>query len=198
MRSFDVSVDVHLTLRWRHNERDSISNHQPYDCLLNRLFRRRWKKTLKLRVTGLCAGNLPGTGKFPAQMASNAEKVSIWWRHHEKKTIEQTVEMEVIWGAIALMVTPLWCGPRRLSAMINLINRNGFANMGEKKGSYLTRKISSTCNIQISRIKRKINYFFYVAPDKLGTTRFWYMEKCTVALLPLPWSRKNFICTHII
>ena len=24
-----------------------------------------------------------GTGKFPAQMASNAENVSIWWRHHE-------------------------------------------------------------------------------------------------------------------
>ena len=23
-----------------------------------------------------------GTGEFPAQMASNAEKVSIWWRHH--------------------------------------------------------------------------------------------------------------------
>ena len=22
------------------------------------------------------------TGKFPAQMASNAENVSIWWRHH--------------------------------------------------------------------------------------------------------------------
>ena len=23
------------------------------------------------------------TGEFPAQMASNAENVSIWWRHHE-------------------------------------------------------------------------------------------------------------------
>ena len=38
------------------------------------------KKTLKLRVTGLCVGNSPG--EFPAQMASNAENVSIWWRHH--------------------------------------------------------------------------------------------------------------------
>ena len=26
------------SLRWRHNERDSVSNHQPHDCLLNRLF----------------------------------------------------------------------------------------------------------------------------------------------------------------
>ena len=73
-----------VTLRWCHNERDSVSNHQPSDCLLNRLFRRRSKKTSKLRVTGLCAGNSPGTGEFPAQMASNAENVSIWWRHHEK------------------------------------------------------------------------------------------------------------------
>ena len=30
----------------------------------------------------LC-GEFTGTGEFPAQMASNAENVSIWWRHHE-------------------------------------------------------------------------------------------------------------------
>ena len=71
-----------LSLQWRHNEHDSVSNHQPHDCLLNRLFRRRSKKTSKLRVTSHCLGNSPGTGEFPAQMASNAENVSIWWRHH--------------------------------------------------------------------------------------------------------------------
>ena len=42
----------------------------------------RSKKTSKLCSTGLCAGNSPETGEFPAQMASNAENVSIWWRHH--------------------------------------------------------------------------------------------------------------------
>ena len=71
------------TLHWRHNGHDSVSNHQPYDCLLNCLFRRRSKIISKLRVTGLCAGNSPETGEFPAQMASNAENVSIWWRHHD-------------------------------------------------------------------------------------------------------------------
>ena len=71
-----------LSLLWRNNGCDSVSNHQPQDCLLNRLFRRRSKKTSKLRVTGLCAGNSPVTGEFPAQMASNAENVSIWWRHY--------------------------------------------------------------------------------------------------------------------
>ena len=69
-------------LRWRHNELDGVSDHQPHDCLLNRLFGCRSKKTSKLRVTGLCVGNSPGTGEFSAQMASNAENVSIWWRHH--------------------------------------------------------------------------------------------------------------------
>ena len=69
-------------LRWRHNGRDSVSNHQPHHCLLNRLFRRRAKKISKLRVTGLCAGNSPETGEFPAQRTSNAENVSILWRLH--------------------------------------------------------------------------------------------------------------------
>ena len=31
------------------------------------------RNTSKLRVNGLCAGNSPGTGEFPAQMSSNAE-----------------------------------------------------------------------------------------------------------------------------
>ena len=58
-------------------------NHQPHDCLLNCLSGRRSKKTSKPRVTGLCAENSPETGEFPAQMSSNAETVSIWWRHHD-------------------------------------------------------------------------------------------------------------------
>ena len=51
--------------RWRHTDRDGVSNHQPHDCLFNRLFRRRSKKTSKLRVTGLCAGNPPGPVNSP-------------------------------------------------------------------------------------------------------------------------------------
>ena len=47
-----------------------------------RLFGCRSKKTSKPRVTGLCAGNSPGTGEFPVQMASTAETVCIRWCHH--------------------------------------------------------------------------------------------------------------------
>ena len=115
LRAFETAS---TTLRWRHNELDGVSDHQPHDCLLNRLFGRRSKKTSKLRVTGLCVGNSPGTGEFPAQiasnalrvtglcvwnspgtgefpaqMASNAENVSIWWRHHEAKIMYNESEL---------------------------------------------------------------------------------------------------------
>ena len=75
---------VFITLHWRHNERDGVANHQHLHCLLNHLFGRRSKKTSKLRFTGLCADNTPVTGEFPAQKTSNAENVSIWWRHHNE------------------------------------------------------------------------------------------------------------------
>ena len=77
---------IHISykpLQWRHNGRECISNHQPHDCFLNRLSRHKSKKPSKLRVTGLCVGKSPEAGEFPAQMASNAESVSIWWRHYD-------------------------------------------------------------------------------------------------------------------
>ena len=91
------------SLQWCHNGHDGVSNHQPHHRLLNRLFRRRSKKTSKLRVTGLCAENSPVTGEFFAQMASNAENVSIWWRHH-------------IAGPIFMEIHPPW-SPHKWLAM---------------------------------------------------------------------------------
>ena len=83
-------ISTHVwSLQWRHNGRDGASNHPPYHRLLNRLFRHRWKITPKPRVTGLCVGNLPVTGELPTQMASNAEDVSIWWRHHVMRPLSQ-------------------------------------------------------------------------------------------------------------
>ena len=66
-----------------------LTNHRRLVCLLNRLFRRRSMKTSNLRVTGLCDENSPVTSEFPAQRASNAVNVSIWWRHHEKTQKEK-------------------------------------------------------------------------------------------------------------
>ena len=50
-----------------------VSNHQPHDCLRNRLFWHRSKKTSRLRVTGFCEGNSRVTGELPTQKVSNAE-----------------------------------------------------------------------------------------------------------------------------
>ena len=54
-----------LSLQWRHNGQDGVSNHQLHNCLLNRLLEHRSKKTSKLRVTGLCAENSSVTGDCP-------------------------------------------------------------------------------------------------------------------------------------
>ena len=60
-----LCAELAITLRWRHNDHDSVSNHQPNGCLLNRLFRHRSKETSKFRVIGLCVGNSPGPVNSP-------------------------------------------------------------------------------------------------------------------------------------
>ena len=90
---------IMLPLQWRHNEHDGVSNHRGLDCLLNRLFRCRSKKTSKLRVTGLCDGNSLVTGEFPAQRASDAESFSIRWRHHDSTNLATLTNMSK-WGGL--------------------------------------------------------------------------------------------------
>ena len=63
-------------LQWHHNGRDSVSNHATVYSDADQIKH-------QSSVTGLCAGNSLGTGELFAQMASNAENVSIWWRHYE-------------------------------------------------------------------------------------------------------------------
>ena len=72
-----------LLLQWSHNGHDGVSNHQPYHCLLTRLFSADQKKYQSSASLALVQGiHRRPAGEFPAQMASNAENVSIWWRHH--------------------------------------------------------------------------------------------------------------------
>ena len=82
-------------LLWRHNGRDSVSNHQPHDCLLNVYSDTDQRKHQSSASLAFCAGNSPGTGEFPAQMASYAENVSIWWRHHAKLNIRIWIRNEI-------------------------------------------------------------------------------------------------------
>ena len=84
-RSFDVFFDLRPNKRlsiqswcwWSETPSSSLWRHR------NDIPRKTsWQKTLKLHITGLCEGNSSVIGEFPVQRASNAENVSIWWRHH--------------------------------------------------------------------------------------------------------------------
>ena len=57
--------------QWRHNERNGVSNHPPYDCLLNRLFKAQIKENVKALPHWPLCGD------------------SIWWRHHVMKQIRR-------------------------------------------------------------------------------------------------------------
>ena len=125
---FDSEVPRQALL-WRHNGRDGVSNHQPHDCLLNRLFRRRSKQTSKLRVTGLCAGNSPGTDEFPAKMASNAENVSIWWRHH--------VLTKVLTHRVVALTSTYWFTPCQFRNWKLIITRITMSSWLTKTKKYM-------------------------------------------------------------
>ena len=92
----NLEKHFHTALRWRHNERNGVSNHQPHDCLLNRLFRRRSKKTSKLRLTGLCEGNSPVTHEFPRQRASNAKNVLCIYIYRQTSNMSSTKSQNLI------------------------------------------------------------------------------------------------------
>ena len=134
-----------------------LSNHQPHHCLHNGLFRRTTKKASKLRVTGIFEGNSPVAGEFPAQWASNAECVSIWWRHHvgqitssdrwwSKTTydIHNSITYQHIW---LLEYVPHSCVPHTRSLHMYIIQNYG--KRINTIGCYITmigsEKFRTTC-----------------------------------------------------
>ena len=72
-------LNVISALQSRHNGRDGVSNHQPHDCLLTSLFRRRSKKTSKLRVTGF-----------------------VWGIHRRPFTFDDVIMALTIWSRVSL------------------------------------------------------------------------------------------------
>ena len=97
MPIFDGAVQLRSLINWNSVLVSSTYTVTSYwarclDCLLNRLFRHRSKKTSKLSVTGPCEGNRLVTGGFSSQRVSNAvtfddiimhkawnDKMDKWW-----------------------------------------------------------------------------------------------------------------------
>ena len=89
----DTALLVLVSLQWCHYERDGASKHRRLDCLLKRLFRRRSKKTSKLRVAGQGPVNVPHKGPVTRKMFPFADvtmlmPIGSWtnenqdpWRH---------------------------------------------------------------------------------------------------------------------
>ena len=71
-----------FTLQGGDHDRDGVLNHRRLDCLLNRLSRRRSKKTSKLCITGLSEENTAVNSGLSAQRTRNAEYVFIQGHHH--------------------------------------------------------------------------------------------------------------------
>ena len=82
---FPPPVRVTGSLQWHHNGRDIVSNHQPhhptvYSTVYSDADQRKHQSSASLAfVREIHRGP---TDEFPTEMASNAENVSIWWRHH--------------------------------------------------------------------------------------------------------------------
>ena len=117
---------------------------QTHDCLLNRLLRCRSKKTSKLHVTGLCAGNSPVTGEIHAQRASNAENVSIWWRHHDQA------------GLILIVTVHLKTRHISLHALqVVFTNTTIKTSIDNKAAGFTTLLTQRMCNINIISYSEK-------------------------------------------
>ena len=56
------------------------------------------KKNIKAPRHWLCPGNSLLTIEFPAEMAGNAENVSIWWRHHDTQIIVRRLRIGCMAG----------------------------------------------------------------------------------------------------
>ena len=53
------------------------------------------------------AENSSGTGEFPAQMASNAENASIWWRHHVLRAMIHPVAASAVYRLIKCVLSDI-------------------------------------------------------------------------------------------
>ena len=78
---------LYISWQWRHNGRDGVSNHQPHDCLLNRLFRRRSRKTSNsaplafVREIHLWLVNSPHKWTITRKMFPFDDFILLWCRH---------------------------------------------------------------------------------------------------------------------
>ena len=91
----NVVCEMAITLQWRHNGRDGVSNYQPLDCLLNRLFRRRSKKHQSSASLVFVWGihrwpvNSPHKGPVTRKMLPFDDVIMILYRGEMSQTVSE-------------------------------------------------------------------------------------------------------------
>ena len=91
-----------ITVQWRHNKRDGRLKSPASRLFPNRIFRRRSKKTSKLRVTGLCAGNSPVTGEFNTSVSATK------WAWREYKCLELPIVKDILMLQLPTSLSENW------------------------------------------------------------------------------------------
>ena len=178
-----------ISIQWRNNGWDGVSNNGRLDCLHKRLFRRRSKKTSKLRVTGLCEWNSPLIGEFPGQRANNAENVSIWWRHHVTFLNKILLCQFNRWNLEANgSDTTSKLNARQQS------NRSRTITTGRRFVEYWVKNISMKYRNTKSLIMTKISKIVVAGTIFLATTKALYNHSPTNHTITLKtWTWKRFI-----
>ena len=86
------------------------------------------RKHQKLHVTGLCGGNSPVTGEFPAQMASNVETLSIWWCHLDvcitRHMFDRTWKFLADAGWLEVIIPVIWFGNISVIILVPSVHGN--------------------------------------------------------------------------
>ena len=103
-KAYSPDLRKYVALQWRHNGCDCVSKSPA-----SRLFiQAEIKENIKApRQWPLC-GEFTGAGEFPAQMASNAENVSILWRHHGKQALTYRCQIDENMWVFVVVFWPVY------------------------------------------------------------------------------------------
>ena len=151
------------------------------------------KENWKFRVTGLCEGNSPVTGEFPAQWASNEENVSIWWRHHE--IAPRWMLQDPIDDMPTLVQAVVWCwaiGNQDICRLMMLPDNNGWII------SRITEPIKGHGIDQIDN-RRGSSLIWYTFSGRIsnsGSKKLWQWGIQLLWILFIIYSISQEICTR--
>ena len=139
------------------------------------------KKISKLRGTGLCEGNPPMTGGFPSPRASNAENVSIWWRHRVIKILPST---EVI-ITVPVPANVCICLHNTLSPVYtnqNIQNFVALCNYPHMDIHWLVANFIDIKHLQRCLPDIAIIIFHYKYPDSSSSSVISYKPLCSMGI----------------